>query len=201
MHHTSHISGAHDFLTHAFDLARTHFVWQNKTVEPELLKKLFDHVKWAPTSANCLPLRVCFVQSPAAKEKLLSAIDEGNIEKTKTAPVNAVLAYDEMFYDQLPKLFPHADARSWFAGDVEKAKKVALTNAALQVGYFIIAARALGLDCGPMTGFSPALTDQLFFAQTPNYKSFVVCNLGYGDASRLYPRLPRLSFEEACQIV
>lgn len=192
---------AADFLKHVFDEARTHSAWQNKPVDPAVLKQLFEHLKWGATSANCLPLRIRFVTSAAAKSSLLSAMNEGNVEKTKTAPVNAILAFDEQFYDQLPKLFPHTDARSWFINDLDNARKVALTNAAIQVGYFIVAARALGLDCGPMAGFDAKKMDELFFKQTPSYKSFVVCNLGYGDHSKLYPRLPRFSFDEMCQIV
>jgi 3-hydroxypropanoate dehydrogenase len=164
------------------------------------LHQLYDLVKMAPTSVNCSPLRVVFVQSAAAKEKLKACLDAGNIDKTMSAPVTAILARDMAFYDQLPKLFPHADARSWFAGKPAAITATATRNATLQGGYFILAARALGLDCGPMSGFNNAKVDQEFLAGT-GFESDFLCNLGYGDVQGMYPRSPRFDFAEACTIV
>ena len=180
--------------------ARTHNAWQDKPVAESLLKELHNTLRWAPTSANCSPLRVVFIQSKEAKEKLKPTLDAGNVEKTMAAPVTALLGMDKEFYDKLPKLFPHADARSWFAGQPEKIEWTAMLNGALEGGYFILAARALGLDCGPMSGFDRAKADAAFFAGTP-HKSLFLCNLGYGDPSKLFPRSPRLEFDEACKIL
>lgn len=180
--------------------ARTHNAWLDRAVEDSTLKDLYDLMKMAPTSANSSPLRIVFVKSPAQREKLLSCIDAGNIEKTKTAPVTAILADDMEFYEQLPKLFPHTDARSWFAGRPAAIQATAQRNSTLQGGYFIMAARAVGLDCGAMSGFSHAKVDAEFLAGT-SYKSNFLCNLGYGDVAKLLPRHPRLDFDEACRII
>jgi 3-hydroxypropanoate dehydrogenase len=154
-----------------------------------------------PTSANMCPMRIIFVKSQEAKARLKPALDAGNVDKTMKAPVTAIIGMDIHFYDQLPKLFPHADARSWFKDLPENLLEViALRNSSLQGAYFMLAARALGLDCGPMSGFDNAKVDEAFFAGT-KVKSNFLCNLGYGDASKLYPRLPRLGFEEACKVV
>lgn len=180
--------------------ARTHNVWLDKPVDDGLLAQVYDLAKMGPTSANMCPLRIAFVKSREAKEKLRPALDAGNVDKTMKAPVTAIIAMDIRFYEKLPKLFPHADARSWFKDLPENVLEyVALRNSSLQGAYFMLAARALGLDCGPMSGFNNAKVDEAFFAGT-TVKSNFLCNLGYGDASKLYPRLPRLSFAEACKI-
>lgn len=154
-----------------------------------------------PTSANCSPARVVFVRTPEAKAKLETALDEGNKLKSTAAPVTAILGMDMKFYDQLPKLFPHVDARSWFAHlSDEKIYPLALRNSSLQGAYLIIAARALGIDCGPMSGFNNTLVDELFFAGTAVRSNFLI-NLGYGNRQLLKPRSPRLSFDEACQVI
>jgi nitroreductase len=180
--------------------ARTHSVWSPEPVSDGLLHQVYDLMKWGPTSANCCPARMVFVKSKEAKEKLLACLAPGNIEKTKTAPVTAIIAQDLEFYEKLPRLFPHADARSWFAGNRPFIESTAFRNSSLQGAYFIIAARSLGLDCGPMSGFDNAKVDAAFFEGT-SWKSNFVCNLGYGDASALRPRLPRLEFNEACKFV
>ncbi len=182
-----------------FRNARTHNGWQDKEVPESLLQQIYKICKWGPTSANCSPMRIVFVKSPEAKELLKPCLDPGNVEKTMAAPVTAIIAMDMEFYEQLPSLFPHADAKSWFAGNDEKIKSTALLNGSLQGAYFIIAARVLGLDCGPMSGFDAAKLDETFFKDTP-IKSNFLCNIGYGDAEKLHPRGPRLSFSEACEI-
>ncbi|MEE9139985.1 MAG: malonic semialdehyde reductase [Alphaproteobacteria bacterium] len=183
-----------------FREARTHSVWRGRPVSDGLLQVVYDLAKMGPTSANCSPMRVVFVKSSQAKERLKPALSEGNVEKTMAAPVTAIVAHDRRFYDLLPKLFPHTDARSWFAGDEEKAALTAFRNGTLQGAYFIVAARALGLDCGPMSGFDNAKVDAEFFPDG-RYKSNFLCNLGYGDGSKLRPRSPRLEFEEACRVI
>jgi len=180
--------------------ARTHNVWLPEPVSDESLVEIYDLMKWGPTSANSSPARIVFVKSPQAKEKLLPCMAEGNIEKTKAAPVTAIIAQDMEFYEKLPKLFPFADARSWFAGNKPFIESTAFRNSSLQGAYFIIAARSLGLDCGPMSGFDNAKVDESFFKGT-TWKSNFVCNLGYGDSSKLRPRAPRLDFEEACKVL
>jgi 3-hydroxypropanoate dehydrogenase len=192
---------SNSFLESIFDQARTHHAWLDKAVDNEMLEKIYAHMKWGATSANGLPLRVTFVKTAEAKEKLCSALIEPNIPQTKSAPVSAIFAYDLAFYEHLPRLYPATDARSWFAGNDEAIKKTAVVNASLQAGYFMLAARALGLDCGPMAGFDASKVDHLFFSQKPSYRSFIVCNLGYGDHSKLYPRGPRFEFKEVCEII
>ena len=155
--------------------------------------------KWAPPSANICPLRIVFAKSKEAKEKLRPALDAGNVEKTMSAPVTAILGMDIHFYEKLPQLFPHVDAKAWFKDPPENALEVtALRNSSLQGAYFILAARSLGLDCGPMSGFNNAKVDALYFAGT-TVKSNLLCNLGHGDATKLFPRSPRLAFREACR--
>ena len=180
--------------------ARTHSVWLPEPVSDELLVEIYDLMKWGPTSANSSPARIVFVKSKEAKEKLLPCMAEGNVEKTKAAPVTAIIAQDMEFYEKLPKLFPFADARPWFAGNKPLIESTAFRNSSLQGAYFIIAARSLGLDCGPMSGFDNAKVDAAFFQGT-TWKSNFICNLGYGDSSKLYPRAPRLEFNEACKIL
>ena len=183
--------------------ARTHNVWRPQPVPDELLRRIYDLAKWGPTSANSSPMRVVFVKSEAAKEKLLPALSSSNAGKTKTAPVCAIVAYDSQFYELVPKLFPHEpSAITWFkgAGKEQAAASTAFRNGSLQGAYLMIAARSLGLDCGPMSGFDTAKVDAAFFPDG-RYKSNFLCNLGYGDGSKLFPRGPRLAFEEACAIV
>ena len=183
-----------------FRHARTHSYWLDKAVDEALLQQLYDLLRMAPTSANCSPARLVFVKSPEAKLRLKPAMSEGNRDKTMKAPVTVIVAYDLEFYEQLGKLFPHADARSWFAGKPETIQNTAFRNSSLQGAYLILAARALGLDCGPMSGFNNALVDQEFFAGS-SWRSNFLINLGYGDASHLHPRNPRLEFAEACRIL
>jgi 3-hydroxypropanoate dehydrogenase len=181
--------------------ARSHSHWQDKPVDDALLQQVYDLAKMGPTSANCCPMRLIFVKSKEAKEKLKPTLDAGNVEKSMTAPVVAIIGHDMEFYEQLPKLFPHNQtARSWFAGKPEAIQTTAFRNGSLQGAYLMLAARALGLDCGPMSGFNNAKIDAAFFAGTP-VKSNFICALGYGDASKLFPRSPRLAFNEACKIV
>jgi len=183
-----------------FREARTHNKWTAEPVTDEQLRALYDLLKLGPTSANCSPARLLFVRTPEAKEQLRPALSAGNVQKTMAAPVTAIVAYDPHFYDQLPRLFPHADARSWFAGNEALAEETAFRNGSLQGAYLIIAARALGLDCGPMSGFDRAKVDEAFFADR-GWKSNFLVNIGHGDASVLHPRLPRLDFDEACLLI
>ncbi len=182
--------------------ARTHNGWLDRPVSDGLLKRIWDLARMGPTSANCSPMRIVFVKSPEAKERLLPALMEGNRAKTLAAPVTAIFGNDSRFYDLLPQLFPHADARSWFAGPDKEgvAANTAFRNGTLQAAYFMLAARALGLDCGPMSGFDNAAVDRAFFPDG-RIRSNFICNLGYGDPEALYPRSPRLEFEEACSII
>jgi len=183
-----------------FRNARSHSFWQDKPVDDALLERVYDLAKMGPTSANCSPMRLVFVKSKEAKEKLKPTLDAGNVEKSMTAPVVAIIGHDLEFYEQLPKLFPHNQtARSWFAGKPEAIQTTAFRNGTLQGAYFMLAARSLGLDCGPMSGFNNAKIDAAFFAGT-QVKSNFICALGYGEASKLFPRSPRLSFAEACKI-
>jgi 3-hydroxypropanoate dehydrogenase len=184
-----------------FRVARTHNVWLDKPVDDALLRQVYDLARLGPTSANMCPMRVVFVKSKAEKEKLKPALDAGNVDKTMAAPVTAAIGMDIHFYEKLPTLLPHADAKAWFKPLPENVlEHIALRNSSLQGAYFMLAARALGLDCGPMSGFNNQKVDEAFFAGT-TVKSNFLCNLGHGDASRLCPRSPRLSFEEACKVV
>ncbi len=187
-------------LEQIFTKARTNSGWLPEPISDDLLRQIYDLMKWGPTSANTSPARIVFVKSKEAKEKLLACMAEGNVEKTKTAPVSAIIAQDMEFYEKLPKLFPHADARSWFAGNQPLIESTAFRNSSLQGAYFMIAARSLGLDCGPMSGFDNAKVDAAFFQGT-SWKSNFICNIGYGDSSKLDPRSPRLDFNEACRIL
>jgi 3-hydroxypropanoate dehydrogenase len=184
-----------------FREARTHNGWLDRPVDDELLRKVYDVARMGPTSANMCPMRVLFLRSPAAKEKLRPCLDAGNVDKTMRAPVTAIIGMDVHFYEQLPKLFPHANAKAWFENLPENVLEIiALRNSSLQGAYFMLAARAHGLDCGPMSGFDNQKVDAAFFADT-TVKSNFLCNLGHGDPAKLYPRSPRLSFEEACAVV
>lgn len=188
-------------LDQLFRNARTFNAFLPREVSDEQLQQLYDLVKFGPTSANSSPMRLVFVKSPEAKAKLGPTLSEGNRAKTLAAPVTAIVANDHAFYEHLPKLFPHADAKSWFVGNQGLIDTTAFRNATLQGAYVIMAARALGLDCGPMSGFDNAAVDAAFFAGTTVKSNFLI-NIGYGDASRdLFPRSPRLAFDDACKIV
>jgi 3-hydroxypropanoate dehydrogenase len=187
-------------LDQLFDKARTNNKWQPREVPDALLRLIIDHMKWGPTSANCSPARFVFVKSPEAKARLKPHLSAGNVEKTIAAPATAIIAYDLNFYEYLPKLYPPADAKSWFAGKKQHADTTAFRNGSLQGGYFILAARALGLDCGPMSGFNNEGVDAEFFVGT-EIKSNFLCNIGYGDPAGIYPRSPRFSFDEMASIV
>lgn len=180
-----------------FTEARTHNGWQDIPVSDEQLREIYDLMKWGPTSANCSPARMVFVRTPEGKEKLAPALSGGNLAKTLAAPVTAIVAWDSQFYERLPELFPHSDARSWFTSSPELAQETAFRNSSLQAAYLIFACRALGLDTGPMSGFDPQKVDTAFFTGT-SLKSNLLINIGYGDASKVYGRLPRLTFEDAC---
>ena len=183
-----------------FRSARTHRTWQDQELSDVLLQAVYDLAKMAPTSANCSPMRVLFVKSAAAKARLCLALDEGNVAPTMAAPATAIVAHDLEFHENLPRLAPHTDARSWFAGKNELIRTTAFRNGSLQGAYLIIAARALGLDCGPMSGFDNNKIDREFFPGG-TIKSNFLCNLGYGDAETLHPRAPRLDFDDACRIL
>lgn len=183
-----------------FWAARTHYHWLPTPVTDAELHQLYDLARNGPTSANMCPMRVVFVRSPEAKAKLKPCLDAGNVDKTMAAPVTAIIGMDVHFYEQLPKLFPHADAKAWFKDLPEPVlETIALRNSSLQGAYFMLAARAVGLDCGPMSGFDNAQVDAAFFAGT-TVKSNFLCNLGHGDPARLHPRSPRLAFDEACRV-
>lgn len=188
-----------DLLDVMFRNARTHMAWQDRPVPEEVLRQAYDLAKLGPTSANMCPMRIVFVRSKEAKERLKPALDPGNLGKTMAAPVTAVIGMDVHFFELLPRLYPHADARAWFKDLPEPVLEyTALRNGSLQGAYFMLAARAVGLDCGPMSGFDNAKVDAAFFAGT-TIKSNFLCNLGYGEPSKLHPRSPRLAFEEACR--
>jgi len=180
--------------------AHTHNGWQDRPVTDAQLQQLYDALRWAPTAANGSPARLVFVRSAEAKAKLAPALSEGNLAKTLAAPVTVIIGMDMEFYEKLPKLSPAVDARSWFAGNDAAIQATAFRNSSLQGGYLILAARALGLDVGPMSGFDNAKVDAAFFAGTP-VKSNFICNIGYGDPAKIRPRAPRLDFDEACQIL
>jgi len=179
--------------------ARTHNGWQDKPVPESLLRELFDLAKMAPTSANCSPMRVVFVSTPEGKARLKPALSPGNLDKTMAAPVTAIIAQDTLFYEHLPTLFPHADAKSWFVGNDALIQGTMVRNATLQGGYLILAARAIGLDCGPMSGFDHAKLNAEFFPDG-RFQANFLCNLGYGDPSKLFPRSPRFAFDDVCTI-
>lgn len=189
-----------DVLDQLFREARTHSSWLQKPVPDETLQQIYDLMKMGPTSANSSPARIVFVKSAESKSKLLTAVAPGNVEKTQSAPVTAIVAQDLEFHEKLPKLFPHADAKSWFVGNQALIEQTAFRSSTLQGAYLILAARALGVDSGAMSGFDPAKVDELFFQGT-RWKSNFLINLGYGDRQKLFSRSPRLSFEEACKII
>jgi 3-hydroxypropanoate dehydrogenase len=198
-----------------FRTARSHSAWLERPVSDETLRQVYELMKWGPTSANASPARILFLRTPAAKERLRPALAPGNVEKTMSAPVTAIVAYDLHFYGKMPKLFPHNPGmRDLFANAPELVETTARRNSTLQGAYLMMAARAVGLDCGPLSGFDNAKVDEEFFgAGTPcdgceeeffpvgHVKSNFLCNLGYGDPAKLHPRLPRLTFEEACTVL
>ncbi|MFN4087631.1 MAG: malonic semialdehyde reductase [Alphaproteobacteria bacterium] len=184
-----------------FRQARSQNGWRAEAVPESLLAEVYALARMGPTSANCSPMRVVFVTTPAGKEKLAPALSAGNLAKTISAPVTAIVAYDLAFYEKLPRLFPHEpDARSWFTSSDEHIRATAVRNGTLQGAYLMLAARSLGLDCGPMSGFDHDKVDETFFPGS-GWRSNFLCNLGYGDPKSLFDRLPRLSFEEACRTV
>jgi 3-hydroxypropanoate dehydrogenase len=202
-------------LDQLFREARTHSAWLDKPVTDDTLRQLYDVMRWGPTSANANPARFLFLRSQEAKERLRPILAPGNVEKTMTAPVTVIIAYDLLFFEKLPKLFPHAPTmRDLFAGNPQLVEVTAKRNSSLQGAYLMIAARALGLDCGPMSGFDNAKLDEEFFGAgkecegceqeffpAGHVKSNFLCNIGYGDSSKLFPRSPRLEFNEACTLL
>jgi len=189
-----------DALAQLFTQARTHNGWRPIDVPDDLLRQAVEISRWGPTSANCSPLRIVFVRSPEAKAQLAPAMAPGNLDKTLAAPATAILGYDLDFVDLLPRLYPAADARSWFSGNDALIEETAFRNATLQAAYFLLALRALGLDAGPMSGFDKRQVDATFFAGTRIRSNFLI-NIGYGDPAQLYPRGPRLAFDEMAKIV
>ena len=201
-------------LDQLFRAARTHNAWLDKPVSDDTLRQVYDVMKWGPTSANSCPARFVFLRSQQAKERLRPALAPGNVEKTMKAPVTVIVAYDLLFYEKLPRLFPHSPAmRNLFAGNPQLVEVTAMRNSSLQGAYLMLAARATGLDCGPMSGFDNARVDEEFFGAgkecegcdqeyfpAGHVKSNFLCNLGYGDRSKLFPRAPRLAFNEACTL-
>lgn len=197
-----------------FRQARTHRAWLDRPVSDATLRQLYELMKWGPTSANCCPARILFLRTPEAKARLVPALAPGNVAKTRAAPVTAIIAYDLQFYEKLPRLFPRNPAmRQDFVDAPQLVEITAMRNSSLQGAYFIIAARALGLDCGPMSGFDNAKVDEEFFAagkcvdcneefpSEGHLRSNFLCNLGYGDPAKLPPRGPRLEFNEACMLL
>jgi len=202
-------------LDQIFRTARTHSKWLEQPVTDDLLRQVYDLMKWGPTSANSCPARFVMVRSKDAKERLRPVLSPGNVDKTMAAPVTVIIAYDLLFFEKLPKLFPHSPAmRDLFASNPQLVEVTAKRNSSLQGAYLMIAARALGLDCGPMSGFDNAKLDEEFFGAgkecegceqeffpSGHVRSNFLCNLGYGDSSRLFPRGPRLNFDEACSLL
>jgi 3-hydroxypropanoate dehydrogenase len=186
-------------LDQLFRAARTQNKWQDRPVPDAKLQELYELLKWGPTSANSSPARFVFVRTPEGKAKLKDALSAGNTEKTMAAPVTVIVCYDSYFYDKLGQLFPHTDAKPWFTSSPEFAEKTAFRNGSLQGAYLMLAARAIGLDVGPMSGFDNAKVDELFLFGT-GWKSNFLVNLGYGDPASLFPRSPRLSFDEAARL-
>ena len=187
-------------LDQLFHEARTHFTWLPEPVSVELLRKAYELARLGPTSANASPARFAFLTTPGAKALLKPVLSPGNVDKTMAAPVTVIIAWDTEFHEHLPRLFPHADLRSYFAGNKPLIEENAFRNSSLQAAYFILAARALGLDCGPMSGFDADKLNAAFFPDG-KWKVNLLCNLGHGDSSKLHPRNPRLNFEETSVIL
>ena len=182
-----------------FTQARTQRAWLDKPVTNGQLREIYELMKWCPTSANCQPTRIAFVKSKEAKARLAACVDQGNVERVLTAPITAIIGMDMAFPRKLPQLFPKPGVQTWFDDD-KLREETAFRNSSLQGGYFILAARAIGLDCGPMSGFDAAKVNEAFFVGT-QVKANFICGIGYGDHEKLAPRLPRLTFEAACAIV
>jgi len=191
---------SNEALDQIFREARTYNAWLPKPVPAETLRAIYDLAKLAPTSANASPARFVFIESEAARARLLPTLAPLNVEKTKSAPVTVIVAWDVEFYEKLPQLLPHADMRSYFAGNKALSDETAFRNSSLQGAYFMLAARSLGLDCGPMSGFDSGKLNAEFFPDG-KWKANFLINLGYGDRSKLFPRNPRLEFEEACRVL
>jgi 3-hydroxypropanoate dehydrogenase len=187
-------------LAQLFREARTHSAWLPEPVPVELLRKAYELARFAPTSANASPARFIFLTTPKTKARLQPVLAPMNVEKTMSAPVTVIIAWDTEFHEKLPRLFPHADMRSYFAGNQPLIHETAFRNSSLQAAYFILAARSLGLDCGPMSGFDADKLNAEFFPDG-KWKVNLLCNLGYGDQTKLYPRNPRLEFEEAAVVL
>jgi 3-hydroxypropanoate dehydrogenase len=187
-------------LDQLFLKARSHWVWRPEPVPLELLKEAYDLARFGPTSANSSPARFIFLTTPESKERLRPALAPGNVEKTMTAPVTVIVAWDTEFHEKLPRLFPARDMRSIFAGNAALIHETAFRNSTLQGAYLMIAARGLGLDCGPMSGFDQQKVNAEFFPDG-KWKANFLCNIGYGDPSKLFPRNPRLNFDEACRVL
>lgn len=187
-------------LEQLFLSARTYGAWQPRPVPAEMLRELHALVRLGPTSANCCPMRLVFITTAEGRERLRPCLAPGNVDKTMSAPVTAIVAMDMEFYEDCPRLFPPADTRAWYAGKPQAIEAAAILNTSMQSGYLVLAARALGLDCGPMGGFDRARVDAEFLSGSA-HRSLLLCNLGFGDPSRLHPRLPRHEFDEACTIV
>jgi 3-hydroxypropanoate dehydrogenase len=183
-----------------FTEARSQNGYRSVPVTDDTLRRLYELVKWGPTSANCSPARFLFVRTPEARGKLIQCVSPGNAEKVRQGPVTVVIGMDMLFYEQLPRLFLHTDARAWFVNDPAKAEETAFRNSSLQGGYFILAARALGLDCGPMSGFDASLVDDTMWPGTQVRTNFL-CTLGQGDPDKLFSRSPRLAFDDACRLL
>jgi len=183
-----------------FIKARSHNGWLDTNISDDKIHQIYELMKYGPTAANNSPARITFVKSDSAKQKLKAHLDEGNVEKSMEAPVVAIISYDIEFYEKLGFLFPHTDAKSWYAGNDAKIKQAGEMNATLQGAYFMLAARSVGLDCGPMGGFNSQTLDEDFFPDGKT-KSIFLCAIGQGDHSKIFPRSPRLSFDEACAII
>ena len=180
--------------------ARTQNSWHSEPVSEDTLHKIFDLMKMAPTSANCSPARFVFVTTAEGKAKLKPAIAEGNMEQTMTAPAIAIIAHDMKFYEHLQDLFPHTDAKSWFTGNDDLITETAFRNGSLQGAYFMMAARAIGLDCGPMSGFDVDMVNETFFPDG-RFKVNFLCNIGQGDDKNVNPRAPRFNFDQVCEVI
>jgi len=183
-----------------FREARSHNGWLDQDISEDQINQIYELMKFGPTAANTCPARITFVKSNDAKERLKPHLDEGNVDKAMSAPAVAIISYDVEFYEKLDYLFPHTDAKSWYEGKPDKIASVGLMNATLQGAYFMMAARSVGLDCGPMGGFNADTLDQEFFPNGKT-KSIFICGIGHGDNTKIFPRGPRLSFDEACEII
>jgi len=199
-HHTPMPQVPDSALDVLFRTARTYRSWLPQPVPDDLLRQVYELFKWGPTSGNSSPARVVFVRSEEAKARLLPALAPGNVEKSRTAPVTAIIAYDLEFYEKLPELNPAMDMRSYFVGKPDLIQETAFRNGSLQGAYLMLAARSLGLDCGPMSGFDADKVNAEFFPDG-KWKANFLCNLGYGDGANMYPRQPRLTFDEACRLL